>query len=188
MAGTALAALAAGAWWQQRRAAAPAGGEGAAGAPAAGQPQTGAAADSTTASAEQSLWQLRFDKPDGGELAMSSLRGQPLLVNFWGTWCPPCVAVMPELDRFAREMAPAGWRVLGLAVDNPKAVREYLTTRPVGYTIALAGFEGASLSRQLGNDKGGLPFTVAFNAAGAAVHLKAGQTTLAELQGWARNM
>lgn len=117
---------------------------------------------------------------------MATLQGQPLLLNFWGSWCPPCVAEMPELDRFAREMAPAGWRVLGLAVDNPKAVREFLATRPVGYTIALAGFEGADLSRQLGNTQGGLPYTVAFNAAGQVVHQKAGQTTLAELRSWAQ--
>jgi thiol-disulfide isomerase/thioredoxin len=131
---------------------------------------------------------LRFDTPEGREITLASLRGQPLLVNFWGTWCPPCIAEMPELDRFAREYAASGWRVLGLAVDNLKAVREHLAARPVGYTIAMAGFEGAGLSRQLGNDQGGLPFTVAFNAQGRAVHRKAGQTTLAELQDWARRM
>ncbi len=131
---------------------------------------------------------MRFDKPEGGELAMAALRGQPLLVNFWGTWCPPCIAEMPELDRFAREKTGDGWRVLGLAVDNLKAVREYLAARPVSYSIAMAGFEGAGLSRQLGNDQGGLPYTVAFNAQGVVVHRKAGQTTLAELRQWAQRM
>ncbi len=132
------------------------------------------------------LWQMRFDKPEGGELLMDTLRGQPLLLNFWGSWCPPCVAEMPELDRFARETASAGWRVLGLAVDNPKAVRAFLATHPVGYTIALAGFEGVGLSRDLGNTQGGLPFTVAFNADGSVLQRKTGSTSLAELQQWAR--
>lgn len=168
LAGAALSALGAGVAWRQWRS-----------APTAAE--SGAAADPT-------LWQLRFDRPEGGELVMASLLGQPLLLNFWGSWCPPCVAEMPELDRFAREMAPAGWRVLGLAVDNPKAVRTFLAAHPVGYTIALAGFEGAELSRRLGNQQGGLPYTVAFNAKGAAVRQKAGQTHLAELQRWAREM
>jgi thiol-disulfide isomerase/thioredoxin len=166
LAGAATSALAAGVVWRQQRAS-----------------QDAARAASAS---EPTLWQMRFDRPEGGELAMASLLGQPLLLNFWGSWCPPCVAEMPDLDRFARDMAPAGWRVLGLAVDNPKAVRNFLATRPVGYLIALAGFEGADLSRRLGNSQGGLPFTVAFNAKGVAVQQKAGATTLAELQQWAR--
>lgn len=137
---------------------------------------------------EAPLWQMRFDKPEGGELLMATLRGQPLVLNFWGSWCPPCVAEMPELDHFARENAAAGWQVLGLAVDNPKAVREFLAARPVGYTIALAGFEGAGLSRELGNSQGGLPFTVVFDASGAVLQRKAGQTSLAELRQWAQHV
>jgi thiol-disulfide isomerase/thioredoxin len=132
------------------------------------------------------FWQMQFPKPDGSELATASLRGQPLLLNFWGTWCPPCIKEMPELDQFAREFAPQGWRVLGLAVDNPKAVREYLARSPVSYTIALAGFEGAELATKLGNTQSGLPFTVAFDKAGVVRQRKAGATTLQELRTWVK--
>jgi thiol-disulfide isomerase/thioredoxin len=132
------------------------------------------------------LWALQFSQPDEKTLAMASLRGKPLLLNFWGTWCPPCVKEMPELDRFAKQFAPAGWRVLGLAVDNPGAVREFLARNPVSYTIALAGFEGSALSRKLGNSQGGLPFTVALNSAGAVVQQKAGATDFDELSRWAQ--
>lgn len=132
------------------------------------------------------FWGLRFPLLDGTELATASLRGQPLLLNFWGTWCPPCVKEMPELDRFAREFSPQGWRVLGLAVDNPKAVREFLARSPVGYTIAMAGFEGSELTRRLGNTQSGLPFTVAFDRQGEVSHRKAGATTLDELRTWVR--
>jgi thiol-disulfide isomerase/thioredoxin len=136
--------------------------------------------------ATAAFWAAAFPTLDGGELRTASLRGQPLLLNFWGTWCPPCVKEMPELDQFAREFAPQGWRVLGLAVDNPKAVREFLARSPVGYTIALAGFEGSELTRQLGNSQSGLPYTVAFGRSGAITHRKAGATTLEELRGWAK--
>ncbi len=132
------------------------------------------------------FWAMRFPTPEGGEIAAASLRGQPLLLNFWGTWCPPCIQEMPELDRFAREHAAAGWRVLGLAVDNPKAVLEFLARSPVSYTIGLAGFEGSELTRKLGNTQSGLPFTVAFDKSGAVTHRKAGATTLQELQTWAK--
>ncbi len=133
-----------------------------------------------------SLWQMKFERPDGGVLEMSKLLGKPVLLNFWGTWCPPCVKEMPELDRFAKALAPQGWQVVGLAVDKAQAVRDFLARSPVSYTIGLAGFEGTEVSRQLGNSQAGLPFTVAFDARGQVTHRKAGATTLDELMTWAK--
>lgn len=130
------------------------------------------------------LWEARFVRPEGGELAMASLRGRPLVLNFWGTWCPPCVKEMPELDQLQRQWGATGGRVVGLAVDNPTAVREFLARRPVSYTIGLAGFEGTALSRQLGNREGSLPFTVLFDRYGKIVQRKLGAVDLAELQTW----
>jgi thiol-disulfide isomerase/thioredoxin len=131
------------------------------------------------------LWQMRFERPDGSEFAMASLRGQALVLNFWATWCPPCVKEMPELDRFQRQFAARGWRVLGLAVDRPGPVREFLTRSPVSYGIAMAGFAGTDLSRQLGNESGALPFTAVFDRGGRLVHRKLGETSFAELAAWA---
>ena len=132
------------------------------------------------------FWQASFPQPGGGELAMATLRGQPLVLNFWATWCPPCVKEMPELDRFAKAFAGRGGRVLGLAVDNPTAVRQFLARQPVGYAIALAGFEGTELSRQLGNRTGALPYTAVFDRSGRVVQRKLGETTFDELNGWAQ--
>jgi len=134
------------------------------------------------------IWQARFEQPGGGALDMAPLRGRPLVLNFWGTWCPPCVKEMPELDAFHRQFSAQGWQVVGLAVDNPSAVREFLARSPVGYTIGLAGFEGSELSRKLGNAQGGLPFTVVFNRRGGVAHRKSGQTSLQELATWAKAM
>lgn len=130
------------------------------------------------------LWQMVFPTPDGGRLVMAEQRGRPLLLNFWATWCAPCIEEMPELDRFAREQA--GWRVVGLALDGPTPVREFLLRHPVGFAIGLAGFEGTALSRRLGNAQGSLPFTAVFDAEGRVVRRKLGQTSRAELQAWAR--
>lgn len=134
------------------------------------------------------LWQARFTQPAGGELVMATLQGQPLVLNFWGTWCPPCIKEMPELDQLQRQWGASGGRVVGLAVDNPTAVREFLAKRPVSYTIGLAGFEGAELSRLLGNTQGSLPFTVLFDRHGGIVQRKLGAVSLAELQAWTRDL
>ncbi|MDP1650813.1 MAG: TlpA disulfide reductase family protein [Rubrivivax sp.] len=131
------------------------------------------------------LWQMSFDRPDGARLAMASLRGQPLVLNFWATWCPPCIREMPELDRFQRAFAARGWQVLGLAIDRPQPVREFLARTPVGYTIAMAGFDGTELTRRLGNASGGLPFTVVFDREGLVAHRKLGETSFDELARWA---
>jgi thiol-disulfide isomerase/thioredoxin len=170
------AALAAGAGWQAWR-----------GRNADGAAPTAAPAQAAASGPASAFWAMSFPAPDGSTVQAAAFRGQALLLNFWGTWCPPCVKEMPDLDAFAREHASKGWRVLGLAVDNPKAVREFLAKSPVGYTIGLAGFDGSELARQLGNDQSGLPFTVAFDRAGRVSHRKSGATTLDELRGWARN-
>ena len=62
---------------------------------------------------------------DGGKLALANFLGKPLLVNFWATWCPPCVKEMPLLDRFAQEQRAAAWQVVGLAIDKIEPVREF---------------------------------------------------------------
>ena len=153
-------------------------------APATAPASTAAAPAS--AAGDQDLWARRFDKPGGGELVFAELRGKPLVVNFWATWCPPCVKEMPELDRFARDFQAKGWQVVGVAVDGPTPVREFLLKTPVGFPIGLAGFGGAQLARELGNTGGGLPFTVAFDATGKVIHTRLGQTSYDELAGWAR--
>jgi thiol-disulfide isomerase/thioredoxin len=136
--------------------------------------------------AMDSLWAQTWTAPDGTDVAMSRFRGQPLLVNFWATWCPPCVEELPMLNTFYREQRAKGWQVLGLAIDQPSSVRQFLQRLPLDFPIALAGLDGTELSRQLGNTNGGLPFTVVFNAKGDVTHRKIGQVKPEDLQAWAQ--
>ena len=77
---------------------------------------------------------------------------------------------------------------LGLAVDNPTAVKQFLARSPVGYTIGLAGYDGSDLSRKLGNTAGAMPFTAVFNRQGAVVQRKLGTTSVEELESWTQRL
>jgi len=148
--------------------------------PATDNPGAPAGADGLSA-----LWALRVAQPQGGELDLASLRGKPLLINFWATWCAPCLREMPEIDRFHREFGPRGWQVLGLAIDGPTPVREFLGRVKIGFPIGLAGLDGTDLVHTLGNPQGGLPFSVMIGAGGQVLHRKLGATDFAELAAWA---
>jgi peroxiredoxin len=155
------------------------------GGSASGKAPAGAPLPGVAAGAEEALWALRLDRPEGGELALASLRGRSLVVNFWATWCPPCVKELPDLDRFQADHAARGWQVVGIAIDSPTAVRKFLARQPLRFPIGVAGLEGTELARQLGNSAGGLPFTVVLDPAGRIVQRKLGATTYAELSSWA---
>jgi thiol-disulfide isomerase/thioredoxin len=138
------------------------------------------------AEALASFWSASFDTPSGPPLAMRGFQGRPLLINFWATWCPPCVEEMPLIDAFYREHMTKGWQVVGLAIDQPSAVRAFLGRRPVRYPIGMAGLEGTSLGKSLGNASGGLPFSVVVGTEGNLLHRKMGRLLPADLAGWAR--
>jgi thiol-disulfide isomerase/thioredoxin len=136
-------------------------------------------------SAEEALWLLDFAFPtEGPRLTMESFRGKPLLLNFWATWCPPCVEELPLLSNFYAENAAKGWQVLGLAVDQAAPVNRFLAKVPVSFPVALAGVPGMEIGKLLGNQNGGLPFTVVLGSNGRVAHRKIGQISPEDLRSW----
>lgn len=149
--------------------------------------QRGRPAGDGDADALQTFWGLEWPTPSGASLAMAPLRGRPLVINFWATWCAPCVKEMPELDRFARTFSGQGWQVLGVAIDQLPAVQAFLQRTPVGFPIVVADTaDGLAWIRRLGNSNGGLPFSVQVGADGRVVRRKSGPTDFDELAGWAK--
>jgi thiol-disulfide isomerase/thioredoxin len=130
------------------------------------------------------LWHTVFEAPDGTQLPMSGFRGRPLLVNFWATWCPPCVEEFPLLDSFYRKNKANGWQVLGLAIDRVGPVQNFLAHQSIQFPVAMAGMEGIALSKSMGNVGGGLPFTIMLGGDGAVVARKIGKLSAQDLDRW----
>ena len=132
------------------------------------------------------FWQHQFTTPGGAPLAMADFKGRPLLVNFWATWCPPCIEELPLLSRFYTLVKDKNWQILGLAIDQPDLVQRFLGRAPVSFPVAMAGPVGVELTKKLGNSAGGLPFTVVFDRSGAIQHRKLGQLQAGDLNTWLR--
>jgi thiol-disulfide isomerase/thioredoxin len=138
--------------------------------------------------AVQNFWLQEFERPEGGTLSFQSMRGKPLLVNFWATWCPPCIEELPLIDAFYAANQSKSFQVVGLAVDQPSMVRRYLGQKPLRFPVALAGFTGTALGQSLGNAQGVLPYSVLFAANGRLLKQKAGKLDQSDLDAWLQSV
>ena len=130
------------------------------------------------------LWQMQFETPDGGKLAMQSLKSKPLLINFWATWCPPCVEELPLLERFYSQNKAKSMQIIGLAADKPEAVRTFLKKLPLTFPIGITDLSGIAMSKSWGNLAGGLPFSVMLAADGRVMQRKMGKLSEDDLNIW----
>lgn len=143
----ALAALAAGIWVAQER----------------------NAGETPAKSAVSALWQAGFPDVKGHEQPLSQWRGQVLVLNFWASWCAPCREEMPDFVALRTQYRPKGTEFVGIAIDNPANVAQFLQQLPVNYPILIGEGAAHSLARQLGNPGGALPYTLVLDREGNVV-------------------
>jgi thiol-disulfide isomerase/thioredoxin len=133
--------------------------------------------------AAQTLWNsTMMHDADGNPKSLAAFKGQTVVVNFWASWCGPCVQEMPVLAQLNGEYSKKGVKFIGIGVDSEKNVKAFLQKVPVDYPIYVSGFGGADLARNFGNTAGGLPFTVVIDAKGTVRSTKLGQITRTELE------
>lgn len=122
------------------------------------------APDEDDASADSAALLYAQQLPDlSGQMhALEHWRGQPMVINFWATWCAPCVREMPDLDELQAEFPSV--RFVGVGIDSTQNMLEFVKKVPVSYTLLEARASGLDLMQQLGNSTGGLPFTLVVSA------------------------
>ena len=133
--------------------------------------KTGLASDPATKAFLANPWQT----PNGKTVDTAQWHGKVLVVNFWASWCPPCVEEMPTFDKLQMELKSQNVLFVGIGIDSPSNIREFLEKTPVSYPIAIGGLEGSNLSKQMGNLQGALPYTIIINAEGRATYRKLGK-------------
>lgn len=161
--GASCVGLGAGVWWRQ---------------------QSSATEDASIATLQAALDTAALTNLNGTPLQLAVFAGRPLLINFWATWCPPCVEEMPLLDAFYKDNKGTGTQVLAIAADKPVAVQRFMAQHQLQLPVALGGMGVIDLVRQLGNVSGSLPFSILLNRQRQVVQRKMGKLTPDDLLKW----
>ncbi len=106
------------------------------------------------------LMQLSMPDAEGQQRKLSEWQGKLILLNFWATWCPPCVSEMPELSALQSELGQKNLQVIGIGIDSPSNIRDFAKKYQISFPLLVGGMDGTAASKQFGNDTGGLPFSV----------------------------
>lgn len=126
---------------------------------------------------------LTLPDSNGTLQALEQWRGNVLVVNFWATWCPPCLREIPDFARVSQRFAGAAVQFVGISIDKPDNVRKFADELKVPYPLLIAPLQMLELTTRLGNTAQALPFTAIFDRHGELQLIKLGTLNEAQLEG-----
>ncbi|NMG76091.1 redoxin domain-containing protein [Aromatoleum diolicum] len=126
---------------------------------------------------------LTLPDSNGGLQALEQWRGKVLVVNFWATWCPPCLREIPDFARVSERFSGAAVQFVGISIDKPDNVRKFADELKVPYPLLIAPLQTLELTTPLGNTAQALPFTAIFDRRGGLQLIKLGTLNEVELEG-----
>lgn len=118
---------------------------------------------------------------EGATVRLSAFRGQLVLVNFWATWCAPCLKEIPLLVDAQTRYGARGLQILGPAMDDPEQVRTMLPRLKIQYPILIGETEIPKAMDALGDTLGALPYSVLISPDGYVIKRKHGEFEAEEL-------
>lgn len=138
--------------------------------------QTGNAVQSTTDSPVLGRHRPDFTLPDldGKMRSISEWDGKVIALNFWATWCPPCLKEVPEFVLLQTRYQAQGLQFIGIALQRPEEVRDFVAQNGMNYPVLAGELEVIKLAEAYGNHIGALPYTVIIDRNGQVAHVKPG--------------
>ena len=103
--------------------------------------------------------------------------GKVVFLNFWATWCPPCVKETPAFIELQEHYGASGAQFIGIAIDNKLAVQEFMDTYGVNYPMLIGEDNAIQVAKNYGNRLGALPYTVVINRQGNIHFVHRGEMT-----------
>jgi peroxiredoxin len=118
----------------------------------------------------------------GASVSVDQFDGQMLLINFWATWCTPCVEEMPMLSELQKKYRSQSFQIVGIALDDPARAAQFAQELGLDYTVLLGTAEAILVGRQYGNRAGMLPYSVLIDSQGIIRWTHLGALDLSELE------
>jgi peroxiredoxin len=100
--------------------------------------------------------------------------GKVLAINFWATWCPPCIKEIPEFIEIQHKYQKQGLQFIGIALQRPEEVTEFIKEYGMNYPVLAGEMEVIKIAESYGNDIGALPYTVIVDRKGLIHFIKRG--------------
>ena len=108
----------------------------------------------------EKLLALEFADTTSTKRPLSQWKGKVLVMNFWATWCPPCLKEIPALSAMSTKYRDRGVQFVGVSIDTETNVRDFQSRQQVSYPLVIASPSAVQLTEALGNTAQALPFTV----------------------------
>lgn len=114
--------------------------------------------------------------------SLNKWKGKLLLINFWAPWCAPCVEEMPSLSKLQANIKSPNIQIIGIGIDSKDNIAKFASTFEISFPLYIGNMSAIELSKNLGNTKGGLPFTVLLGKNGEVKKIYLGLLNISEVE------
>ncbi|KPK11260.1 MAG: hypothetical protein AMJ68_06605 [Acidithiobacillales bacterium SG8_45] len=137
---------------------------------------------SPTAAIPKTMVDFSLPGVDGKPRQLSEWRGKLIVLNFWATWCPPCLEEIPLFVSMQKKYGARGLQIIGVAIDKPEEVKNFQDGKSINYPVLVGQEEVMALMQQYGNRIGSLPYSVVIGPEGKVLSYRVGAYQSAELE------